>query len=240
MKLGCRSSAVRPTFRVTSELSNYTTFVRSILCSFWLQEQGQQGPGHGLLDVQTTTTAVTVDKQGFSFKRLFHAVLLYTNETFRLKTSSRSHVEHGFVRTEFLLTRKKITQLLLSLPYTESQCWTQLSKSLYKAVLRLTHVLYQKLPSSGLLRSVRWLDTDVSGIHTLLPGQLDPWSWDRQVVPKLPNHLTPRNNPEDGRIHFNRARSVKSRKSCISNIHIVSMLTLKLKHFKYLLTARVT
>jgi hypothetical protein len=42
--------------------------------------------------------------------------------------------------------------------------------------------------SSGLLRSVRWFKTDVSGLHigTKTSGL---------------NHLTPRNNPEDGRIH---------------------------------------
>ena len=39
------------------------------------------------------------------------------------------------------------------------------------------------LQSSGLLRGVRWFETDVSWLPVLL-GQLNLWRWDRQVVPK--------------------------------------------------------
>jgi hypothetical protein len=58
---------------------------------------------------------------------------------------------------------------------------------------RLQPPLNSILPSSEILRGVRWLKTDVSGLH-IVPifkgqvvhekGQLDPWRWDRQVVPK--------------------------------------------------------
>ena len=53
------------------------------------------------------------------------------------------------------------------------------------------------IPSSGLSRGVRWLDTDVSGppIGPIFKGQA------------VEDRLTPRNNPQDGRIQFNRSAS---------------------------------
>ena len=67
------------------------------------------------------------------------------------------------------------------------------------------------LSSSGLLRGVRWFETDVSGlpigsifkIQDIFLEQLYPWRWD---------FLKPRDNPEDGRIEFNRGGSLGSRK----------------------------
>jgi hypothetical protein len=66
------------------------------------------------------------------------------------------------------------------------------------------------IPSSGLLRGVRWFDTDVSGvpigpIFTLEDGIGNPKT-------SVSNHLTLRNNPEAGRLQFNHCESLQSRK----------------------------
>ena len=69
------------------------------------------------------------------------------------------------------------------------------------------------LPSSGLLHGVRWFETDVSGlpIGPIFNAQAvqDPWHFTALRLKMAPagspktsvsNHLTPRNNPEYGRI----------------------------------------
>ena len=80
---------------------------------------------------------------------------------------------------------------------------------------RLPPRLNRILPSAGLLRGVRWFKTDVSGlpIRPIFKGQdqdvhVSSWtSWPlktwriRSPETSVLNHLTPRNNPEDGRIH---------------------------------------
>jgi hypothetical protein len=63
--------------------------------------------------------------------------------------------------------------------------------------------LSQIIPSSRWLRGVRWFDTDVSerAIGATLKGL---------AVRSASNHFTPRNNPEDGRTHFNPGGSLRS------------------------------
>jgi hypothetical protein len=78
------------------------------------------------------------------------------------------------------------------------------------------HMWYWIFPSSGLLRGVRWFETDVLGlpigsifkiqaVHVLKTRSTG--SPETSVL----NHLTQRNNPEDGRIHFNRSWSPRPR-----------------------------
>ena len=74
----------------------------------------------------------------------------------------------------------------------------------------------RSLSSSGLLRNVRWFDTDVSGLRI---GPV----FEGQAV-----YLTLRDIPEDGRLHFNSGGSAGSRKGkhirygCIvSTYHII-------------------
>ena len=52
--------------------------------------------------------------------------------------------------------------------------------------------------SSGLLRGIRWFETDVSGLPI---GSIFKGGTDSLTTP-VSNNLTPRNNPEDGRILF--------------------------------------
>ena len=71
-------------------------------------------------------------------------------------------------------------------------------------------------PSSGLLRGIRWFQTDVSGLPVrrffsgqavLGPLKMGPiYNFETSVS----NHLTLRNNPEDGRIYFNSDGSLRS------------------------------
>jgi hypothetical protein len=76
---------------------------------------------------------------------------------------------------------------------TKSQCWR-----FYRFYSNEYPVRYRRLPlqftwslSSGMLHSVGWFCTDVSGLRIglmskkkLLLGHLDPWRRDRYVVPK--------------------------------------------------------
>jgi hypothetical protein len=75
------------------------------------------------------------------------------------------------------------------------------------------------LPSSGLLRGVKWFRLDVSGIRIgpIYKGQAAA-SWTacplKRVATDSPetsvsNHLSPRNSPEDGRIKFPCGRSLR-------------------------------
>jgi hypothetical protein len=74
--------------------------------------------------------------------------------------------------------------------------------------LRLQPRLEWILPSSGLLRGVSWLKTDVSGPHIspLFKGQASWTAWPLKMGPSggsetsTLNHLTLCNGPEDGRI----------------------------------------
>ena len=67
------------------------------------------------------------------------------------------------------------------------------------------------LPSSGLLRGVRWFKTDVSGLQRSHLQR--PKSWTLEMGPidsaetSILNQLTPRNGTENGRIQFNRAKA---------------------------------
>ena len=83
-------------------------------------------------------------------------------------------------------------------------------------------------PSSRLLRDVRRFETDVSGlpICPIFNGQADLPSWTawhlnigliRSPETSVSNLLTPRNNPEDGRLHFNSGGSLRSRKRILTN-----------------------
>ena len=69
-------------------------------------------------------------------------------------------------------------------------------------------------PSSGLLRSVRWFETEVSELPIGLIFK-ESWPLNMEQVgsteTSVLNHLKSRNNPEDGRIHFNRGESLRSR-----------------------------
>ena len=65
--------------------------------------------------------------------------------------------------------------------------------SIKTLLISISELYYRILPSSGLLRGVRWLETDVSGLrlgpifndqNALLLGQFDPWRWDWLLVPK--------------------------------------------------------
>ena len=60
------------------------------------------------------------------------------------------------------------------------------------------------LSSSGLLRAVRYFETDVSGLHicSIFIGRPIPET-------SVSDHLSPRNNREDGRIQFNRSGSLR-------------------------------
>ena len=70
------------------------------------------------------------------------------------------------------------------------------------------------LPSSGLLRSVRWFAADVSGLLRLewsscpLGQQMEQTGSPETSVS---NNITSRNNLEDGRIRYNRGGSFRSR-----------------------------
>ena len=83
---------------------------------------------------------------------------------------------------------------------------------------------FRILPSSGLLRDVRWFETDVSGlpIGPNFKGQACILEMGPMFSPEtsISNPLTPRNNPEDGRIRFYRSGSFQSR---IINIHHIHM-----------------
>ena len=62
--------------------------------------------------------------------------------------------------------------------------------------------IYWILPSSGLICGVRWFDTvaEPTGISET----------------SLSNHLTPLNNQEKGRIHFNRGGRLRSRRKSVA------------------------
>jgi hypothetical protein len=77
-----------------------------------------------------------------------------------------------------------------------------------------------RISSSALLRGVRWFKTDVSGlpIYPIFKGQAiqEEASLLKMRLIGSPetsvlNHLTGRNNPEDGRIQFNSGGSLRSR-----------------------------
>jgi hypothetical protein len=57
------------------------------------------------------------------------------------------------------------------------------------------------LPSFGLLRGVRWFQTDVSGLH-IGPKEFLKIGPIHSSETSVPNHPTPRNDPEDRRIQF--------------------------------------
>jgi hypothetical protein len=71
--------------------------------------------------------------------------------------------------------------------------------------LRLPPRLNWILPSSGLLRGVSWSETDVSRlpIGPIFKGPLLEDGTIDSPETSVSNHLTPRNNPEDERIHKN-------------------------------------
>ena len=82
------------------------------------------------------------------------------------------------------------------------------------------------LPSSGLIRGLTWFETDVSGlpIGLIFKGQdsLDNWPLMGPIgspETAVLNHITPPNNPEDGRIYFNRGESQRSRAEGL-NFHL--------------------
>jgi hypothetical protein len=79
------------------------------------------------------------------------------------------------------------------------------------------------VPTSGLLRGVRWFGTDVSGAP-ICPAlksqavQVDVWTPKTLKMGKMfglemsvSNHVTQRNNPEERRIQFNHGGSLRSR-----------------------------
>jgi hypothetical protein len=72
--------------------------------------------------------------------------------------------------------------------------------------------LYSILPSSGLLSGVRRLETDVSGlpIGPIFKGRLLKIGPIGSPETSVSNHITQRNNPEDGVIHFNGGGSLLS------------------------------
>ena len=62
------------------------------------------------------------------------------------------------------------------------------------------------LPSSGLLRSVGWFRTDVSGLSVPSSRVSDTWPWKMGPIcgpaTSVLDQPTLRNDPEDGQIHF--------------------------------------
>ena len=74
--------------------------------------------------------------------------------------------------------------------------------------LRFPPRLKRVLQSSGLLHGVKWFETDVSGLHVspTVKSQTSWTAWTLKLGPmgnpetSVLNHLTPRENPEDGRI----------------------------------------
>jgi hypothetical protein len=84
-------------------------------------------------------------------------------------------------------------------------------------------VSFRILPSPGLLRGVKWFKTDVSGLpigHIFKvqtvnhkPSSCTAWPLKKRPISSpetsVSNHPTACNNPEHGRIQFNRGRSLR-------------------------------
>jgi hypothetical protein len=107
------------------------------------------------------------------------------------------------------------------------------SVQLPRTALKFAQKLCWILPSSGLLRSVYWLSTDVSGqpIGPIFKSQvtsfLDTWRMKMGPVGYLETSVlnpTLRKNPEHGRIQVNRRGSLRSRQGLL-NIKSVSFVT---------------
>jgi hypothetical protein len=132
-----------------------------------------------------------------------------------------------------------------------------ISYSLFSNCNMLTDAWGARGRIKSALRSLKWFETDVSGLpigsifkgeDALLLGHLDPWRWDPtgSSETSVSNHIAQRKNPEDWRIQFNHGRSLRSGKRlmltvaprCICTKECIVYVSTPFCHLHILLSTR--